>query len=223
MTQLTVVFQSGRGHTAKLAESLVQGALSVPGVQCQSHPLSWEEVQHGRYANEELFRSLEESDGIVFGCATYMGSGSALFKVFLETAFQPAWFEQRWKDKVAAGFTNSASQSGDKLSTLMQLVVFAMQMSMIWVGVGDLPGNNWSGGTRNDLNRLGSWVGIMGQSHADEDSPSIGDIDTAHRYGARIALISRRFKEGTAFETERISEPEFRRQNIKRSTTLNKG
>jgi multimeric flavodoxin WrbA len=70
---------------------------------------------------------------------------------FLEGAFQPRWFEQRWKDKVAAGFTNSASQNGDKLTTLFQLSIFAMQMGMIWVGVSDLPGNNWSGGARSGL------------------------------------------------------------------------
>jgi len=43
-------------------------------------------------------------------------------------------------------------------------------MGMIWVGVSDLPGNNWSGGARSDLNRLGSWLGTMGQSNADEDT-----------------------------------------------------
>jgi len=77
--------------------------------------------------------ALDSSDGIVFGCATYMGSASAIFKSFLEAAFLPHWLEQRWKDKVAAGFANSASQNGDKLSTLFQLIVFAMQMGMIWV------------------------------------------------------------------------------------------
>jgi multimeric flavodoxin WrbA len=71
---------------------------------------------------------LDGADGIVFGCATYMGSGSAIYKSFLEAAFLPHWMEQRWKDKLAAGFTNSASQSGDKLSTLLQLMVFAMQI-----------------------------------------------------------------------------------------------
>ncbi len=32
-------------------------------------------------------------------------------------------------------------------------------MGMILVGVRDLPGNNWSGGARTDLNRLGTWLG----------------------------------------------------------------
>jgi len=220
VTRLVVVFQSGLGHTAKLADSLVKGANSVPGVHCEPRALRWGDVDQGRYASDELFAALDESDGVIFGCATYMGSGSALFKVFLETAFKPWWFEQRWKDKVAAGFTNSASQSGDKLSTLLQLAVFAMQMGMIWVGVSDLPGNNWSGGSRNDLNRLGSWLGVMGQSNADEDSPSIGDIDTAFRLGTRVALIARRLKDGIAYETDRVSEPQFRQQNIRRSKGL---
>jgi len=103
---------------------------------------------------------------------------------------------------------------------LLQLSVFAMQMGMIWVGVSDLPGNNWSGGARSDLNRLGSWVGAMGQSNADEDAPSIGDIDTAERFGVRIATITRRLTDGIAFETERISEPAFRQENLKRQQQL---
>jgi hypothetical protein len=51
---------------------------------------------------------------------------------------------------------------------LIQLAVFAAQMGMIWVGVGDPPGNNWSGGSADDNNRLGSWLGAMGQSNGDQ-------------------------------------------------------
>ena len=66
------------------------------------------------------------------------------------------------------------------------------------------------------MNRLGTWVGAMGQSNADEDKPSIGDIDTAERLGRRVALICRRFREGVPFETERINEADFRQENLKR-------
>src|SRR5215831_3108479 len=156
-----------------LADALFRGVTRVTGVSGGMFEIRGQDVQDGRFANTALMEALDRSDGIIFGCATYMGSGSAIFKAFLEAAFQPHWLEQRWKDKVAAGFTNSASQSGDKLSTLLQLSVFAMQMGMIWVGVSDLPGNNWSGGARSDLNRLGSWVGAMGQSNADEDASCI--------------------------------------------------
>jgi multimeric flavodoxin WrbA len=146
MTNVAVVFQSGRGHTGSLADAILRGVTAVTSVNGQILEIRGKDVHEGRFANDGLMSALDQSDAIVFGCATYMGSGSAIFKSFLEAAFQPHWLEQRWKDKVAAGFTNSASQNGDKLSTLMQLAVFAMQMGMIWVGVGDLPGNNWSGG-----------------------------------------------------------------------------
>jgi multimeric flavodoxin WrbA len=220
MTNISVVFQSGRGRTQLLAEAILKGITGVEGVAGQILEIRGADVTEGRFVNEPLLARLDASDGIVFGCATYMGSGSAIFKAFLEAAFRPHWLEQRWKDKIAAGFTNSASQSGDKLSTLLQLVVFAMQMSMIWVGLGDLPGNNWSGGSRTDLNRLGTWTGAMGQSNTDGDGPSIGDIDTAERFGRRIALITRRFKDGTAYEVERFREPEFRQQNLRRKLEI---
>lgn len=151
--------------------------------------MTGKDLSEGRFQDDALMEKLGACDGIVFGCATYMGSGSAIFKAFLEAAFRPHWLEQRWKDKIAAGFTNSASQNGDKFATLLQLILFAMQMGMIWVGVGDLPGNNWSGGLPSDLNRLGTWLGAMGQSNADEATPSTGDIDTAERFGKRVALI----------------------------------
>ena len=80
--------------------------------------------------------------------------------------------------------------------------------------MGDLPGNNWSSGSRTDLNRLGAWLGAKGQSNADEDSPSTGDIDTAARLGRRVALITRRFKNETPFETIRFKEPGFRHENL---------
>lgn len=220
MTRLGVVYQSGQGHTRSLATAILEGAQEVSGVSAEMFEVTGKDVQDGRFAGAALLEKLDGCDAIVFGCATYMGSGSAIFKAFLEATFLPRWLEQRWKDKVAAGFTNSASQNGDKASTLYQLMTYAMQMGMIWVGVGDLPGNNWSGGARSDLNRLGSWVGAMGQSHADEELPSLGDTDTARRFGTRVALISRRLVDGAAYEVERMTEPEFRAQNVARRDAL---
>src|SRR5215469_9831014 len=220
MARIGVVFQSERGHTKHLAEAVAGGISEVSGATCEILQILADRIQGGRFRDRELMDRLDAMDGIVFGCATYMGSGSAVYKAFLESAFNPHWLEQRWKDKVAAGFTNSASQNGDKASTLYELLTFAMQMGMIWIGVGDLPGNNWSGGSRVDLNRLGTWIGAMGQSHADEDSPSLGDLETAVRFGTRIALICRRLKDGVPYETERWTEPEFRANNVRRKASI---
>src|SRR5207244_13288350 len=123
----------------------------------------------GRFANETLMTELDRCDGIIFGCATYMGSGSAIFKAFLEAAFRPRWLEQRWKHKIAVGFTNSTSQNGDKLSTLLQLNVFAMQLGMIRVGVRDLAGHNWRAGAGCVLSRCRGWEGPRDQHHYEEE------------------------------------------------------
>lgn len=208
MTTLSVVYHTNTGHTAVIAEAVARGAGSVEGVEVRLLRILPEHVVNGRYRNEALMKTLDESDAIIFGAPTFMGSISAVFKAFMEATF-PLWFEQRWKDKIASGFTNSASQSGDKLSSLMQLVVLAAQLSMIWVPVGDPPGNNWSGGSVNDVNRLGSWLGVMGQSNGDQGpdlAPSEGDRKTAERHGRRVARIVKRWKEAGEYEIEYVRD-----------------
>jgi multimeric flavodoxin WrbA len=203
---VSVVYQSGGGHTRQLAESVARGSRAVHDVDVHLLEIVGSDVREGRWTNEEIFRQLDASDAIAFGCATYMGSGSAIFKAFLETSFDK-WKEQAWKDKFACGFTNSASQNGDKLSTLIQLAIFGAQMGMFWVGVGDGPGNNWSGGTVNDNNRLGSWLGAMGQSNGDQGpdlAPAPGDHLTAERLGKRLAEVTARWHGNHGYATDRV-------------------
>lgn len=209
---VAVVYHSLYGHTRVLAEHVAQGARSVPGAQVHLVEIQPEAITAGRWRDDDVMTLLERSDAIVFGAPTLMGSLSSVFKAFVEAAFTP-WTTQAWKDKLAGGFTNSASQSGDKLVALEQLAVFAAQMSMQWIGVGDLPGNNWSGGARNDVNRLGSWLGLMSQSNADqgpEHAGSLGDRITAERYGARIAHLTQRWVNAVPYLTDRVSEHDAR-------------
>jgi multimeric flavodoxin WrbA len=208
MVTVSVVYHSGGGHTKALAAYIARGAEQVEGVQVKLLEITGEQVVQGRWKEDAVIAALDHSDGIIFGAPTYMGSTSAIFKAFMEGAFG-LWFEQRWKDKIAAGFTNSASQSGDKLNVLTDLSIFAVQLSMIWVGVGDPPGNNWSGGTVNDINRLGSWLGLMAQSNGDQGpelAPSQGDRLTAERFGQRVARITKRWREGGTYEIEYVRE-----------------
>lgn len=95
---------------------------------------------------------------------------------------------------MAAGFTTSASQSGDKLNTLIQLMIYANQHGMVWVGLGMLPGNNNSKGSVDDLNRLGSFSGAMAQSNGDQGADAMLDSDlrTSFELGARVARTAQR-------------------------------
>jgi len=185
MSFIAIVYHSGYGHTAKQAEGVARGALSVAGATAAL--VKVEDI-------DRHWADLEKADAIVFGSPTYMGSASP-FKAFMD-ASSKVWFSQGWKDKLAAGFTNSSSQSGDKLATLQQFAVFAAQHGMIWIGLGLMPGNNSSAGGIDDLNRLGSFLGAMAQSNADqgpEQGPTPADLKTAEHLGRRVAEATERW------------------------------
>ncbi|NUR89984.1 MAG: flavodoxin family protein, partial [Nonomuraea sp.] len=97
-------------------------------------------------------------------------------------------------DKVAAGFTNSGSKSGDKLHTLQYLALLAAQHGMVWVPLGLVSGWNSSAGSPEDLNRLGFWLGAAASSHVDLGAEHMEDSDlrTAEHLGRRVAEYVRR-------------------------------
>jgi NAD(P)H dehydrogenase (quinone) len=143
------------------------------------------------------WETLETSDAIIFGSPTYNGMLSARLKQFFEDSTKAAWSELKWRNKIAAGFTNSGAHSGDKLNTLTSMALFAAQHAMIWVGLDLKPGHSRRGSSANELNRLGSWLGAMAQSNMDdgpEDAPSESDLKTAAHLGHRVAEIARQFK-----------------------------
>ena len=181
MTSISIVYYSASGHTKQVAEAVEDGAKSL-GVEVKMLRIVGEDIYNGRWKNEEIIASLNTSDAIVFGTPTYMGGYSAQFKAFIDGC-GGIWFQQGWKNKLAAAFTHSQGLSGDKLNTLTGLMINAMQHSMIWVGTGVLPG----GSTPDKINRLGSYLGAMAQSNADQPNIGQGDREAAVFLGRRVA------------------------------------
>ena len=103
---------------------------------------------------------------------------------------------RNWQDKLAAGFTVSASWGGDKQNTIYQLLTLAQQHGMIWVGLGLAPGNNHSKGSVDDLNRTGASLGVMAQANADQGNDGIGQSEfrTAAALGKRVAEAALRWQ-----------------------------
>ena len=181
--KIVVVYFSGYGHTKRMAESVAAGA--------KAELLA---VDQEGNVPESAWASLAAADAIIFGAPTYMGNVPWQFKKFLD-ASSKAWFQQHWKNKVAGGFTNSASLNGDKASTLHYLITVAMQHGMIWVGNGMLPSNAKAANRANDVNVLGSQAGAMAQTPADAsvDEMFPGDLETARQYGERVAEVTAKF------------------------------
>jgi multimeric flavodoxin WrbA len=190
--RIAVAYHSGAGHTARQAEAVAAGAAAVPGAVAELVPLD--------ELTEDVWQKLERADAIIFGAPTYMGSPSAVFKAFAEASVRVWAADLGWRDKIAAGFTNSKAMSGDKLNTLVDFTVLAAQHGMVWVGLDLYPG--WADSTASieDLNRLGSWLGAMAQSDADlsaEKAPPETDLRTAAALGARVAKVTQRHLRGS--------------------------
>lgn len=135
MSDISIVIasHSGYGHTAQIATAVADGARSAAGTR----------VHHVDVASlsDADWELMDAADAIIFGTPTYMGTASGAFHAFAE-ASSKRWMTRAWSDKLAAGFTNSGSMSGDKLHTLQYLSLLAAQHGMLWVSLNLLPGWN---------------------------------------------------------------------------------
>ncbi|MEO1657308.1 MAG: flavodoxin family protein [Pseudomonadota bacterium] len=189
MTTIAIIYHSGYGHTKLLAEAIQKGAASVDGVEVRLHT-----VEEAAGALD----SFADVSGIIFGSPTYMGSVAGEVESFFDQTSK-VWFTQGWKDKLAGGFTNSGSASGDKPATLARIATLAAQHGMLWVNVGDgneLYDPNFSGEPEAAVNRLGGYLGVMAVSANAEpgpNNPPQGDIKTGYQYGQRFAKAAKRW------------------------------
>ena len=183
MAKTVVVYHSGYGHTQRMAQAVADGASAeLVAIDAEGN------------LTEAQWASLAAADAIIMGSPTYMGSVSWQFKKFADASSKP-WFSQQWKDKVFAGFTNSATMNGDKLSTLHSLFTLARQHSGIWVGTGLMPSNS-KAVQCNDVNYVGSFSGAMAQSPSDASPAEMlqGDLDTAKLFGKRVVDVAAKLR-----------------------------
>jgi NAD(P)H dehydrogenase (quinone) len=174
--RIVVVYFSGYGHTHKIAEAVAGGAgarlLRVDDLG-NLPPGGWEQ--------------LAAADAIVFGSPTYIGNVAWQFKKFIDES-SSVWAAKGWKDKLAAGFTNSAGMNGDKASTLSVLFTMSQQHGMLWVGTGMMPSNS-KAAKRDDINYVATFAGLAATTPSDAsvDEMARGDLETARLFGERVA------------------------------------
>lgn len=188
MKTISIIYHSGSGHTSQMAKAVAKGAASIEEIKVNLLAIEGNQIVDGRWQNEVVMEQLNSSDAIIFGSPTYMGSVSAQFKAFID-ATSAVYFNRKWQDKLAAGFTVSGSPSGDKMNALMTMFVLAAQQGMIWIGLGDTPGNE------NGINRLGGYIGAMGQAMQEsvDIAPNQEDKLTGEALGRRVAEMTQHF------------------------------
>lgn len=183
MSEIVIVFHSGYGHTRKVAEAVAAGSggrLLAIDAEGNLPDGGWDQLQAAR--------------AIVFGTPTYMGGPSWQFKKFAD-ASSKVWFSQGWRNKLGAGFTNSATLNGDKFSTLQYLVTLGQQHGMLWAGMG-MKAPNAKASTRDEINNLGGYSGLMTATPSDASADEMvpGDLATARAFGQRVAEALGLFK-----------------------------
>jgi len=179
MAKVAIIYFSGYGHTKKLAEAVHAGAGAGSTLI---------EIDKEGNLPANGWETLDSSDAIIFGSPTYMGGPAWQFKKFADESSK-RWFTLAWKDKIAAGFTNSASTNGDKFNTITYFVTLAMQHGQIWVGTGLPPANKKEHGP-DDVNWTAGLTGLLSISPSDaspEEAPRQGDLETAKLFGKRVA------------------------------------
>ncbi len=190
MTNVVIVYFSGYGHTEVQANAVAEGIRSVKGTEAKMLKLS----DNGEL-DESGWAALDAADAIVYGSPTYMGGPAWQFKKFADASSKP-WSTQNWKDKIAGGFTTSATVNGDKFSTIMYFFTLSQQHGQIWCGVGLMASNAKADGPEK-LNWTGGYSGLLAIAPSDsapEEFPTGGDLDTARAYGKRLAEVARRWR-----------------------------
>lgn len=186
MVNIVIPYFSGSGHTLKLAQEVQKGAQEVD--QVSALLLNVDPV------TDLDWNKLHEADAIIFGAPTYMGSLPWQFKRFIDEASMLGfWTEQKWTNKIAAGFTIGTSASGDKLNTLIQMSVFSAQHGMIWVGQNHIGSKHTKDGKK--INDVGSWLGLSATSNPDKDKMIYEhDVLTAQMFGRRIVEATQKWQ-----------------------------
>jgi multimeric flavodoxin WrbA len=118
--------------------------------------------------------------------------GSVYMKKTIVIVFHSGYGHTR-KIAEAAAFTNAASVSGDKQTTLYTMFTPAQQHGMLWVGTGLMP-SNAKDARRDDVDYLSSFAGLATATPSDASAEEmvIGGIRTAILFGQRLRAAAAR-------------------------------
>lgn len=191
MTMISIIFSSETNHTRRMAEAVLGGCRKEEGVVSELFEILDKDFYGSRWSNDAILSTLDQSDAIIMGSPTYMGTVSTKIKAFMEATVS-RYVTAAWDEKLAAGFTVSGGQAGDKFNTLSTMATFAMQQNMIWVGLGCNKFNQAA-----SINEDGHYYGATGVAQPDDDphvKPDQVELDSGRFLGERVARISLRHK-----------------------------
>lgn len=166
---VVLILYDSHGLVAELAQSVVEGASSVGGIEVWDRPLE--------IANKH---ELVKCDALILGSPNWTGITGRLKHWWDYTG--DLWETGELADKPAAAFSAGWSPSGGLEATLLQLVHLLIGHGMLVVG---LP---WT----STMNHSGSYYGATAVRTVTDF-----DREQARRLGQRVSECARRLREAS--------------------------
>lgn len=142
MPYILVLYYSGRGGVAQMAQLIARGVESVAGLEARvrtvpevsavSEQTAPALPEHG--APYATLDDLHDCAGLALGSPARFGSIAAPLKYFLEST-SALWLSAALTGKPAAVFTSSSSMHGGQESTLLSMMVPLLHHGMIMLGL----------------------------------------------------------------------------------------
>lgn len=198
---IQVIFYSTYGHVWSLAESIAEGARTIPGAEvglfqvAETLPPAVLDKMHATQAKQAFAHiplatvdQLPQADAIILGTPTRFGSACAQMQAFFD-ATGSLWTSGALIGKVGSVFTSTASQHGGQESTILSVSTFLYHQGMVIVGcpyaapellnLAEISGGSPYG--------AGTIAGPKG-----ERQPSANERKIAHFQGRHVAGIAAR-------------------------------
>ncbi|HLZ68784.1 MAG TPA: NAD(P)H-dependent oxidoreductase [Dehalococcoidia bacterium] len=154
-SEVLILYYSRFGVLKDLAEAIAEGVLQEPGADVHLLEIGDDPIDMPRPGEDEqavalrrapLLGRLTAADALIVGAPSYFGSMASPIKRFFEdclTASNPPqhdrsrpWYAERFRDKVGAAFTASATAHGGNEQGLHSILTLMMHLGMITVTPG---------------------------------------------------------------------------------------
>ncbi|MBR8235802.1 NAD(P)H:quinone oxidoreductase [Burkholderia sp. AU42008] len=195
MAKVLVLYYSSYGHVETMAQHIVEGAQSVPGVEVtlkrvpETIPVDQARaigVKVDQAAPVATVDELADYDAIIFGTPTRFGNMAGQMRTFLDQT-GGLWMKGALVGKIGSVFASTGTQHGGQETTITSFHTTLLHHGMVIVGVpyacsGLVNMNEITGGTPYGATTLAGADGSR--------QPSANELDIARYQGKHVAELA---------------------------------
>ncbi|MBR8413782.1 NAD(P)H:quinone oxidoreductase [Burkholderia cenocepacia] len=195
MAKVLVLYYSSYGHVETMAQHIVEGAKSVPGVEVtlkrvpETIPVDQARaigVKVDQAAPVATVNELADYDAIIFGTPTRFGNMAGQMRTFLDQT-GGLWMKGALVGKIGSVFASTGTQHGGQETTITSFHTTLLHHGMVIVGVpyacsGLVNMSEITGGTPYGATTLAGADGSR--------QPSANELDIARYQGKHVAELA---------------------------------